>query len=370
MVIQEFRINLQLFFKETDVLYSSLTTENIEEWFTEYRIGRQPKTVRKCLTALRYFYRFCVEQGYIKESPIKNNHKRETERYWELSKPLPNDENQAVINDFLLSMKVNNLSNRSILSYRFFLEIFFQDKEKAFSSLESDDIQSWFIEHQKGLMESTTKFRLSTLSSFYTFCVEEGYLEKSPIKSRWFPRIPQPVPKFLEKEEIAKVRKKSEEEILRNRVLMEFMLTSGCRVGEVHRINQEDLNLEERTTPVIGKGKKIRLVHFSEKCALLLERYLGLRKDHHPALFVSAWERRLSISQMREIIGQIGKNAEIAGSLYPHRLRHTFATELLAKGADLSFVADELGHDNLQTTKIYAHIPKREMISLYRKYMG
>jgi integrase/recombinase XerD len=159
---------------------------------------------------------------------------------------------------------------------------------------------------------------------------------------------------------------------LRNQVLVEFMLTSGCRVGEVNGINREDVNLESRSARVVGKGKKIRHVHFTDKCAVLLERYLKTsRMKTSPALFVSATTgKRLSIRMIQKIVNEIGKGAGITTGLHPHRLRHTFATELLAKGADLSFIGDEMGHSDIGTTQIYARIPNREIVALYRKFMG
>lgn len=198
-------------------------------------------------------------------------------------------------------------------------------------------------------------------------------MESVPIKPRWYLREPRPLPRYLEKGEQAKVRQSAEKQILRNRIIVEFLLSSGCRIRELHLLDKSDVELENRTARVMGKGGKIREVHFSETCALLLERYGEMEEvkgEEHPALLVSNIGTRLGISRMRKIINQIGKSAGITGSLYPHRFRHTFATELLTKGAELDFIADELGHANLETTKIYARIPEWKLIRLYRRYMG
>lgn len=164
----------------------------------------------------------------------------------------------------------------------------------------------------------------------------------------------------------------SERSSLRNQTLVEFMLTSGCRVGEVHRLNLEDVDLENRTARVVGKGKKIRNVHFSEKCAVLLERYLEARQEKasFPLFTVKGTGSRLSIPAIRKIMYELGEKAGLSTKLHPHRLRHTFATELLAKGAELSFISDELGHADLGTTQTYARLPNQVIISQYRKYMG
>lgn len=285
-------------------------------------------------------------------------------------KDLPNESNQEIIGEFLLSLKVSNRSKNTITTYRNFLERFFGDMKEPYTLLASDTILEWFKNNGGHFSEATLRLRLSILSSFYKFCVQEDYVESSPIKSRWFPRLPQTLPKYLEKEEIAKLRNQSELTSLRNQALVEFMLTTGCRVREVSELNWEDVNLENRTARVIGKGKKIRYVHFTEKCALLLERYFSLSLNSQKALFVTSTGKRLYVRPIQLLLKRLGKTAELNTNLHPHRLRHTFATELLAKGADLSFIGDELGHSDVGTTQIYARLPKREIISLYRKYMG
>jgi site-specific recombinase XerD len=294
-------------------------------------------------------------------------------RYWELTKNLPNQKNQEVVSHFLKSLKLSNRGEKTILSYRRFLEWFFGDMEEPFSSLSSDKILDWLKTNRGQVKDSTYRNRLDILSSFYNHCVQDSLLERSPIKRRWFPRLPKPVPKYLEKGDIAKVRNESDMTSIRNQAIVEFMLTSGCRVGELHQLNVGDIDLENRTARVMGKGKKIRNVHFSEKCAILLERNLELlqAKESSP-LFVTFRDKktRLSIRRIQSIVGKLGEKAGLSSSLHPHRFRHTFATELLSKGAELSFISDELGHSNLETTQIYARLPNQQIISEYRKYMG
>lgn len=295
------------------------------------------------------------------------------ERYWELTKTLPNQENQKVITYFLRSLKTSNRTKVTIVGYRQFLEWFFGDMKESFSTLSSDQILDWLQKNRGQIKDSSYRRRLDILSSFYKFCLLDSLIERSPIKRRWFPRLPKPVPKYLDKGDIAKVRNESEKTALRNQAIVEFMLTSGCRVGEVHQLNVEDVDLENRTARVIGKGKKIRNVHFSEKCAVLLERYLEYRQKSESAplfLTLRGEKTRLSIRAIGAIIGKLGEQAGLSTSLHPHRFRHTFATELLAKGAELSFISDELGHADLETTLIYARIPNHQIISQYRKFMG
>lgn len=291
------------------------------------------------------------------------------DNYWKLAKSLPNDNNHEIINDFLLSLKLANRSKNTLNLYRGFLERFFGDIEESYSSLSSERIQSKLIGDGEKIKDSSLSFRISVLSSFYTFCVEEELIERSPIKKRWFPRLPQPVPKYLDKEDIAKIRIVIEKKSLRNQALLEFLLTSGCRVAEVAALNIEDIDLDNRIARVVGKGKKIRQVHFTEKCLVLLERYIDSHPKNSPALFVSTVGKRITIRAIQLIIQEIGEEAGLSTRLHTHRFRHTFATSLLAKGADISFISDELGHSDIGTTQIYARLPKEEIVVQYRKFM-
>jgi len=368
-----YRTLLQSFFKEVNVPFSALSMQDIEQWLTEHKKSCTKKTIIQYLCTFRSFFGYCVEMGSIEKQPIPYEWRgRNGDKHWKLNIQLANSENQEVINDYLMSLKTANYSKESMITYRSFLQKFFKEKKETYSSLTSNQIQQWFIQHEKGFKEWTLKNHLIVLSAFYNFCVNEEYVDQSPIKSRMFPRLLKSLPKYLDREEIAKVRGKSENSWLRNRCIFEFLISSGCRIGEVYRLDHSKVDLENRMAMVLGKGKKYRQIHFSEKCGILLEQYLEKRTDTDAALFVSTMKKvnRLSIVQMRRIIKQLGEDAELSGSLYPHRLRHTFATDMLTKGADLFFIADELGHKDINTTEIYANLPKQELISLYRKYMG
>lgn len=191
------------------------------------------------------------------------------------------------------------------------------------------------------------------------------------MKKRWRPKLPQSLPKFLNDNEYARVKLAAETLSLRNRALILFLFSSGCRRSEVSNLTIQDVNIGLRTAEVKGKGKKIRLVHFSEECALVLKDYLSTRTyEPDDALFVSRLGCRLQPGGIFKITVELGKKAGLKQSLHPHCCRHTFATNMLAKGAELEFIADEMGHSDLNTTRNYARIPTEDMILAYQNKMG
>ncbi|RYG71389.1 hypothetical protein EU245_14300 [Lentibacillus lipolyticus] len=290
---------------------------------------------------------------------------------WIEDSNISNRGNAEIIHDFLLSLHLANRSGATIKQYRLLLERVFSDFKKPITELSSNEIHEWIQNNCGYLKERTIEFHISVLSSFLTFCRREGYVDSLFIKKRWRPKLPSSIPKYLSNKDLAKTKLEAEKTTLRNRTILEFMLSSGCRVGEVHRLNKEDIDLENRTAMVTGKGKKIRYVHFSDTCAILFEKYLSNHPKDKNALFLTYYTReRLGIRSIQLLLNKIGEEAALDNRLFPHALRHTFATRLLSKGADLSFIAEELGHSNMDTTRVYAHLPKKEMVSLYRKYMG
>ncbi|MGG0644954.1 tyrosine-type recombinase/integrase [Sporosarcina gallistercoris] len=373
--IVEYGIFLQRFFGTNPVNFRQVNRKQIKEWFSLQDPDWSMRTINNYKQVLRSFYFFCVRKEYMEKSPIHYFwvEKNASKKYWVTDKTFSSPTNKEVVNEYLQSMKISNMSEQTIILYKRTLEVYFVQKEEEFSTISFDEVLQWVIQQQKVVQATTVNGRLSVLAAFFTFCVEEGYMECVPIKTRWYMREPRPIPRYLEKGELAKVRQQAEKELLRNRIIIEFLLSSGCRIRELHLLDKKDVDVDTRTACVLGKGGKIREVHFSVTCALLLERYWEMeevKEEEHPALLVSRIGTRLGMSRMRKIINQLGEGSGIKGSLYPHRFRHTFATELLTKGAELDFIADELGHANLETTKIYARIPKWKLIRLYRRYVG
>jgi integrase/recombinase XerD len=130
------------------------------------------------------------------------------------------------------------------------------------------------------------------------------------------------------------------------KALFEFMFSTGCRIGEIVSLDRNSINWSNRSVIVRGKGDKEREVYFNIRCDIWLKRYLDQRHDSDPALFVTErFPHRMSIAQMRYIIKRISSRARINKSIYPHQLRHSYATHLLNNGAPLEVIQSLLGHE-------------------------
>ncbi|HBV96175.1 MAG: hypothetical protein JL50_06235 [Peptococcaceae bacterium BICA1-7] len=290
--------------------------------------------------------------------------------YWVIDDKKIHNETRKIINDFFTTLKVANRAKLTITTYRGVLKRFFLDCPKQLSELTPDDVLNWLRKNHRYKKETTINLFINVLNIFFKYCQTEGYIDKVMIKRYWKPKLPKTTPKYLDNSELAKVKLCAEKNNIRDRAIVELLVSSGCRCAEVHYLNIEDLDLTNRTARVIGKGKSLREVHFTETCAILLKKYLKYHPQNISALFLNKFGKRLGQRSIYNITSVLGKKAGLRRNLGPHCLRHTFATRLLAKGAELDFIAEELGHKDINTTRVYARLPSEQIVNLYRRYMG
>lgn len=307
----------------------------------------------------------------LNDKYVEVNRMEGSKKFWESTLESIPMKTRAVLNEYLLSLKLANKSEATITKYKWVLEKFLSECLISLEDLTSEDVLKWLTHFAVDKKERTVDLVLSCQSSFFQFCLAEEYMENMVIKNRWRPKISQSLPKYLAEEEYARVKLAAEDLNVRDRAIILFLFSSGCRRGELCSISIGDIHLEKRTATITGKGKKVRQIHFSVECGIVLKDYLQTRdyEDTDP-LFLNRFGQPLGPSGVLKVIRDLGKKAELNQSLHPHVCRHTFATNMLARGADLGFIADEMGHSNLNTTRIYARIPTEDMIMTYQNKMG
>lgn len=213
---------------------------------------------------------------------------------------------------------------------------------------------------------------------FYRFLVVSGRREDNPAADLRAPRAWKTLPKFLSVEDVDRLLQMpdtAEPRGLRDRALIELLYATGLRVSELVGLRPQDLNLESGYLTCTGKGRKQRLVPVGEEAAAWLRRYVAegrpalLKKRASPRLFVNArGGTALTRVGFWKILKSYGRQAGVSGTLSPHVLRHSFATHLLERGADLRAIQMMLGHSDLSTTQIYTHVLEARLKTVYDKF--
>ncbi len=267
-----------------------------------------------------------------------------------------------------------NYSKYTILNYKLDLEGF--KKFLGDSALEKVDylaLRKYLaLLKEKNLKNRSISRQLSTLRSFFKFLVREGLLKSNPIISLSSPKQEKLLPLFLTEEEVTKliaaVELKGERDY-RDRAVIETFYSTGIRVSELVGLNIEDIDFIGAVIKVLGKGKKERIVPIGDQALSTIRDYLERRKKQQEAgaLFLNKNGKRITDRGIRNVIGKYIRLASLKHGVSCHTLRHSFATHLLNRGADLRSVQELLGHVNLSTTQIYTHLTTEKLKQVYDK---
>jgi tyrosine recombinase XerC len=207
--------------------------------------------------------------------------------------------------------------------------------------------------------------KLSSARSFFRFLAREKLAPQNPFENIPTPRLPKKLPNFLYPEEINRLLEAASKN-KRDRAILEVIYGTGLRVIELSRMNAGDVDFDEGEIKVLGKGSKERIVLFGSHARRALENYLKEpRQKKTAAIFLSTRGGRLTPRSVERIIAACARRAGITKKVTPHTLRHSFATHLLAGGADLRMVQELLGHASLSTTQVYTHITKERLKEVY-----
>ncbi len=216
--------------------------------------------------------------------------------------------------------------------------------------------------------------KLATLRTFFQYCMRQGLITSNPAKEIATPKVPRRLPKFLTVDEMmALLESPSPADAvgLRDRAMMEIMYSSGLRVSELVGLNFGDIDFEQRTVRVMGKGQKERIVPVGGKALQAAQSYAANRRfpvseeGEHRALFLNRQGGRLTARSVERAIEKYIKKCGIQKNVTPHVFRHTFATHLLGAGADMRGIQELLGHASLSTTQKYTHVGIEGMMQVY-----
>jgi len=280
------------------------------------------------------------------------------------------------IDKFIRYLEIEkNYSEHTILNYRLDLEGF--RKFSVETEIEKVDyllLRKYLAAlKEQGLSARSIGRKISALRSFFKFLVREGLLKTNPILSLATPKQDKKLPSFLTEEEVARLidsvlpKDKDDEMALRDRAILETFYSSGLRISEVVSLDQHDIDFIGGVLEVKGKGKKERMVPIGETAMKAIRSYLDKRVKQSEALFLNKNGSRLTTRGTRNIVDKYIRRAGMKHGISAHTLRHSFATHLLNRGADLRSVQELLGHANLSTTQVYTHLTTDRLKSVYDK---
>ncbi len=280
------------------------------------------------------------------------------------------EECPAAYKAFMVTKKIEGRSPGTLNMYRIVLEDAFRTIRKELSQITTNDLRLYLynLKDQRNISDRTLNQRRVILSGFFKWCYEESYIPAnpaislSPIKYEVKPRKP------LSNTEMELLRNACRTE--REKAILEVLYSTGCRCSELTNLRIEDVDLYTREVKLFGKGRKHRKSYINARAEVALRKYLASRKDVQEWLFVSDRNPhpQMTNSGVEKVIHNLGDRAKVK-DVFPHRIRHTFATDALNRGMPVTDLQILMGHDRIDTTTIYAKASQLNISTNHQKYV-
>lgn len=285
--------------------------------------------------------------------------------------PKPVETNGSLLSKFMSAKRVEGCSVKTLNYYQSVLLKLFSMVPVSVLHMKTEHIRSYlsaYADRTKCSKSNLDNIR-RILSSFFTWLEEESYILKNPVRRIHKIKVDKTVKETYSDEAMERMR--DECHCLRDLAIIDLLASSGMRVGELVRLNREDIDFDNRECIVFGKGSKERPVYFDARTKIHLKNYLDSRTDDNPALFVSLLKpyNRLQISGVEIRLRSLGRELGIP-KVHPHKFRRTLATRAIDKGMPIEQVQRLLGHTQIDTTMQYAMINQKNVKVSHQKYIA
>ena len=275
--------------------------------------------------------------------------------------------NEKILKTYIASMRLEGHSERTLEQYRDAIKKLLEDIPKEFADIKTNDIRYHLAKYQSthSVSPVTVDNKRRFLSTFFAWMTAEEIIPKNPML-----RIKRIKQKKVDKkpfsaEELEKIRDSLQTS--REKALVEFLLSTGCRVSEVAYLRIENIDFRLGECTVLGKGNKERIAYISDNAMYYLRRYLAEREyNGDDPLFLNDRNKRISKSSIEQLMRQIGKRAGVE-KVHPHRFRRTMATNAAKRGLPIQYIQKILGHSKIDTTMIYCSVSKDSVKAAYLK---
>lgn len=278
--------------------------------------------------------------------------------------------NEDALKLFVDAKRIEGCSERSIGYYNTTLKTLFKSITKNYLVIETEDLRKYLSDYSQNSKASkiTVDNVRRVISTFFSWLESENYIMKSPTRRIHKIKVGKVVKETYSDEMIELIRQNVSSH--RDLTIIDFLISTGVRVGELVKLNITDLNLEAKECVVVGKGNKQRKVYFDARTKIEIQQYLSSRNDDSKALFVSLSKpfSRLQISGVETVLKKIGKKVGL-GRVHPHKFRRTLATKAIDKGMPIEQVQKMLGHAKIDTTLEYAMVDENNVKNSHKKYL-
>ena len=278
------------------------------------------------------------------------------------------------IDKFLEYLKsVKKHSDNTIISYQDDLKELASVLNNNIIDINEEDIKKYLnYLYDKSYNKNTISRKLSGVRSFYNYLYNHDIIKINYFTDVHNPKKIRSLPHYLKTSEIDKVLDNTNEVTLygeRNKLIVELLYVTGLRVSELVNIKLKDIDKYNKSIKILGKGSKERIVYYEDNCSKLLNKYLNntrrkLDKNNSEYLLLNKFGNKLSTRMIRNILNNLTIGTSIE-QIYPHMIRHTFATTMLNNGADLMTVKELLGHESINTTIIYTHVTNEQIRKVF-----
>ena len=280
-------------------------------------------------------------------------------------------DNFKLLNLFLSAKQVEGRSDKTLTYYKSTLEKMLLKIKKQVYNINTDDLRRYLFDHKNFKQSSKTTIdnMRRIFSSFFSWLEDEDYIIKNPVRRIKKIKTGRVVKDVLSDEHLEILRDNCNN--LRDLAIIELLISTGIRVGELVNLNIDDVNFDERECVVFGKGESEREVYFDAKTKIHLMNYLKQRNDDNPALFVSLKKpyNRLGISGVERRLRKLGNLSNIK-KVHPHKFRRTLATNAIDKGMPIEQVQRLLGHVQIDTTMKYAMVNQNNVKISHKKFIS
>lgn len=278
---------------------------------------------------------------------------------------------EVILEEFLAAKRLEGRSEKTLHLYRFTITKMMERIDKNLCIVTTEDIRNYLAWYQTehGVSKSTIDGIRRNLSSLYRWLEDEDYVFESPLRRIRKIKVTKKVKEAYSDEDLERLRDGCK--FLRDLTILEFLFSTGMRIGELVKLNRKDIDFEERECIVLGKGDKERVTFFDARTKLHLQEYLATRTDDNPALFVSIRKpaTRITTGGMEIMMRRLGVRTNV-DHCHPHRFRRSCATTALEKGMPIEQVQKMLGHEQINTTLLYVRVQDSTVKNSHRRYLG